>query len=216
MGFTLVELLVAIVILAVLALITLPVIRSTRSAAMKTSDSNQLRGYGVAVLSYMSMTKSVTADGLLSEETMADYVGGTDAFQRALSSVFWVRVNELPAEDNPRSYTLNSTLFRQSTAPNASKSALVATETHLIQADQNRPLLFMGIAQPGRNRAYSWGGTQHLNPVYGGSNRTIPADVPLEEYGDFSVLTLRVGGAVEFINYATNNAASWWTRDHLK
>lgn len=215
-GFSLLELLVVIAVIGVLAAIILPLAQSTRTRVAKAHDVVQLRQYGLAVLSYATANRTVSAADLFDEDIMGEYVGREEGFAQVLSSPCWAGVNGLEEADNPRSFTLNSTLFRRDSAPNSPGHALTATEVYLIQAEQNRPLLFMGISQPGRNRAYNWGGMQHLNPLYDGMNRVSPGDVELDQYGEFSVLTLRVSGAVEFIDYARSNDSGWWQRDHLQ
>lgn len=210
------ELLAAIAVLGLLTALIIPLSQSVRTRAAKVKDVAQLREYGLAVLSYATTNRTVAAADLLDEETMAEYVGDENTFSSLLSSPYWSDVNGLGDYENPRSFTLNSTLFRRDPMPDSPGHAIVPTEVFLIQNEQNRPLLFTGISQPGRNRAYSWGGSAHLNPVYGGMNRTSPGNIEFEQHGEFSVLTLLVGGGVEFIDYAQSNDPSWWNRDHLE
>jgi type II secretory pathway pseudopilin PulG len=215
-GFSLTEILVTVGILLVLGMLMVPLVGAVRVRAQMTHDVTQLRGAGIAMLTYMKTERRVQPENLIDPLFMAAYAGNEVSYDALMCSTRWCTLNDLDEDALPRSFTLNSTLFRQNATPGSAGHAIVGTEAILIGSDPQRPLMFMGIAQAGRARAYSWGGSNHLNPIYSGTNRLRADVVNFDAYAEFKVLSLRVGGAVQMIDYTLENKSGWWTRDHLK
>lgn len=81
-GFTLVELMVVIAIIALLTLILLPYLQRARDRARSASCQNNLRQYGIAMARYMSDWKGYFiwpgAQGVGASGSWGDFSGGSD------------------------------------------------------------------------------------------------------------------------------------------
>lgn len=108
-GFTVVELMITVALIAALAGVAFPVIGGFRESAQQASCVNQLRGLGVAVETYLSDhggffpdlkmgRKSMAGGGRVLEKALLPYVGGPEDFhcpadhedfKKTGSSYFW-------------------------------------------------------------------------------------------------------------------------------
>ena len=66
-GFSLVELLVVVTVMAILAGLLLPAVQAGREAARRATCQNNLRQLAVAVLSYESASRRLPAAAIVSE-----------------------------------------------------------------------------------------------------------------------------------------------------
>ena len=138
-GFTLLELMVAMVIVAILVALTVSVTQVGRARGQQVGCVANLRQIGVALQGYLqdhqgelppmkAMRASTTDEGPTLDTVLADYAGGTEVFrcpadrgkiwERSGTSYWWYETVTLKAtgEHNYRSITLES-FFLGTSAP---------------------------------------------------------------------------------------------------
>lgn len=106
-GFTLIEFMVAIAVIAVLSLTVLSGLSYSTTISNTTKCAANLRSIGVALLSYAADNDGNLPHGVIWDKSIAPYLGGA-ADGSITMEVFRCPLDERPLAERPRSYTANA------------------------------------------------------------------------------------------------------------
>lgn len=230
-GFTLVELLVVMAIIAILAALSMAVTSSLQKRANTAQDIGRIKQYGVALNLMFTENRVIRAADIIrgGSTLIDDYAGGPDEARKLLNSKVWVETTKnIPIfqgrriDETTRSYTLNESLFPRMAPtedkPSPAPWALDPTTPIKLRDKPNKPLLFTGVYNPSHNGAYVWGSVAHTSPVFSGAEKP---KVDRQSLG--KTLVLFVGGHVRIVDFESENLpvqgpgadpGGWWKRAH--
>lgn len=219
-GFSLIELLVSIGVIAFLAVLAIGAVSGIRRQVSQVRDAGKLRQYAVAENLMMGDNQSIAIEMFYDPRvSLYQYTGDTLSegvlpdnanIRKIMSSDLWVRMNRAAGKtlsNDARCYTVNQTLFPPQT-PTPRNPAPFPWQKDPIRVVKLRgmgrkPLLFTGILNS--SEAYISGQEDHPNPIYSGTNKTGPS---LTVLGKTAVLF--TDGSAAIHDFSKQNPANWW------
>lgn len=221
-GYTLVEMLVTIVVIALLVTLLLPVANKALLSGQETDDLARIKSYGMAIQSMANDLSRISSDDVLHfNASVEPYTGGAAAANRFLNSKLWTRqtrANGNNVSNTTRSYTLNQIIFPPKTPsalnPSPQPWEIDSTTPTQLRAVLDKPLLYTGVYFAAHNGAYVWGSRSHANPIYSRLRKESPTNTIQGR-----TVVLFVGGHARIVNFATENLPTtgpnadpekWW------